>query len=76
MFGGFQVVPAPDGQFAFLIPNGAFGSQRPSHPSLHQQQRDLGGPQRGVTFQRPLSHGPDSMCGDRGGTEGSGHPSP
>uniref|UniRef100_A0A3B3E0D4 Hairy-related 9 n=1 Tax=Oryzias melastigma TaxID=30732 RepID=A0A3B3E0D4_ORYME len=26
VFGGFQLVPAPDGQFAFLIPNPAFGS--------------------------------------------------
>lgn len=26
VFGGFQLVPAADGQFAFLIPNPAFGS--------------------------------------------------
>lgn len=29
VFGGFQVVPAPDGQFAFLIPNGAFAHSGP-----------------------------------------------
>ncbi|XP_021565359.1 transcription factor HES-1 [Carlito syrichta] len=31
-FGGFQVVPAPDGQFAFLIPNGAFAHSGPVIP--------------------------------------------
>ncbi|XP_008583419.1 PREDICTED: transcription factor HES-1 [Galeopterus variegatus] len=32
VFGGFQVVPAPDGQFAFLIPNGAFAHSGPVIP--------------------------------------------
>lgn len=32
VFGGFQVVPAPDGQFAFLIPNGAFAHSGPVVP--------------------------------------------
>ncbi|XP_028609613.1 transcription factor HES-1 [Grammomys surdaster] len=32
VFGGFQVVPAPDGQFAFLIPNGAFSHSGPVIP--------------------------------------------
>ncbi|XP_057596127.1 transcription factor HES-1 isoform X2 [Hippopotamus amphibius kiboko] len=31
-FGGFQVVPAPDGQFAFLIPSGAFAHGGPVIP--------------------------------------------
>ncbi|XP_074048600.1 transcription factor HES-1 [Macrotis lagotis] len=32
VFGGFQVVPAPDGQFAFLIPSGAFAHGGPVIP--------------------------------------------
>nr|XP_014336152.1 PREDICTED: transcription factor HES-1 [Bos mutus] len=32
VFGGFQGVPAPDGQFAFLIPNGAFAHSGPVIP--------------------------------------------
>ncbi|KAM9031524.1 transcription factor HES-1-like [Sarcophilus harrisii] len=32
VFGGFQVVPAPDGQFAFLIPNAAFAHSGPVIP--------------------------------------------
>ncbi|XP_038605061.1 transcription factor HES-1 [Tachyglossus aculeatus] len=40
MLGGFQVVPAPDGQFAFLIPNAAFAPNGPvlplyPHSGLH-----------------------------------------
>lgn len=32
VFGGFQVVPAPDGHFAFLIPSGAFAHGGPVLP--------------------------------------------
>ncbi|KAI4828200.1 hypothetical protein KUCAC02_022310 [Chaenocephalus aceratus] len=34
VYGGFQIVPANDGQFAFLIPNAAFCAKRPCHPRL------------------------------------------
>ncbi|KAM9796009.1 hairy-related 6 [Syngnathus typhle] len=32
VYGGFQIVPATDGQFAFLIPNAAFGPNGPVIP--------------------------------------------
>lgn len=32
VYGGFQIVPANDGQFAFLIPNGAFAQSGPVIP--------------------------------------------
>lgn len=32
VYGGFQIVPATDGQFAFLIPNAAFAPNGPVIP--------------------------------------------
>lgn len=53
---GIRRLPGgPGSRWPVCLPHPQRGlrSQRPGHPSLHQQQRDLRGPQRSVAFQRP-----------------------
>lgn len=75
---GIRRLPGgPGSRWPVCLPHPQRGlrSQRPGHPSLHQQQRDLRGPQRSVAFQRPLAHGGlhvEALAELRG----SSHPSP